>query len=467
MDLVLYKLGNRYILLRLERCSNGVYWYTGWEEWRVPRNVTVKVFRLDLFSPDTWKRFLCRCEDAGSLIHPNIARLYENGAQEDIIIDPTTRNECKIAYIVMEHVGGGDLSSQLVPGQAYPLGKTVRILEQLCAAVEHAHSRGMIHGHIGPSNIFFRGNGDEVVVSDFERGFSVNDTHVLFLEAQVSAYMAPELRKPEPVNDVYSLGVVLYQLCTGNLPSLWRTPIKPTLLNPNLPPALDDVILRALRRDPSERFASASLFKRAIQSAAGQTLLLQSDKDSLKVGHPRMRLDSGESSSVKLPETLHGTSVTPPALPMRIVKSYDRSSDEDSDFVEELEIHLRSLTVIDPSISSWDASMISAGSSSLEVIDKHLSDANVILLIVSSDYLISDYCCKEMKKAMKRHESGEARVVPIIFRSCNWGEWPFAQLEVLPKRRRPIDCLPNRDKVLQDVIGEVKRVIEEYRSIYP
>src|SRR5262249_12660272 len=101
----------------------------------------------------------------------------------------------------------------------------------------------------------------------------VDDTHYSLPEAGTPAYMAPEQLEgsPQAASDIYSLGVVLHQLCTGDAPSLLRLHKKPTLLNPNLPPALDDVIIRALSSEPSHRFASASLSCKAIQTAVRQT----------------------------------------------------------------------------------------------------------------------------------------------------------------------------------------------------
>src|SRR5262249_23125567 len=151
--------------------------------------------------------------------------------------------------------------------------KIMHIFGQLCSAVQYAHDRGVIHRDIKPANILFRKHpqkGDQVVLSDFGLALLANDTHYSLPEAGTFAYMAPEQSRGEPefASDIYLLGVVLYQLCTGCLPSLLQSvPLKPTSLNPSLPLALEDVILCALASEPSQRFASVTLFWQAIRDA--------------------------------------------------------------------------------------------------------------------------------------------------------------------------------------------------------
>ncbi len=267
------QLGKRYTLIRLLGGGGMADVYLAWDE-RDHHEAAVKVIRPDALNPRMLQRFLNEGEVVASLDHPHIIHIYGDGVEEETFTNSTS--ECKVSYIPMEYVKGSDLKKRLVPGQAHPLDETVRIFGQLCLAVQYAHSRGVIHRDIKPANILFREHplkGDQVVLSDFGLALLADDTHYSLPDAGTPAYMALEqwCGKPEPASDIFSLGVVLYELCTGCLPS--RSPQKPTLLNPSLPPALDDVILRALSNEPSQRMANASLFWQVVQSMVKETPL--------------------------------------------------------------------------------------------------------------------------------------------------------------------------------------------------
>jgi serine/threonine protein kinase len=234
------------------------------------------------------ERFLREGKVAASLDHPHIIHIDSNGVQEETFTssDATGINECRVPYIVMEYAKGGDLRKRLKPGQTLSLAEILHIFDQLCAAVQYVHDRGMIHRDIKPANILFReppqeGGEVEVILSDFD--LTVDDYDTLSQpNAGTIAYMPPEqlLGAPQKESDIFSLGVILYQLCTGRRPSPLQPLEKPSLLNSSLPRALDDVILRALSKESSQRFASASLFWQAIQSAVRETSL-QSQIDSV------------------------------------------------------------------------------------------------------------------------------------------------------------------------------------------
>lgn len=123
----------------------------------------------------------------------------------------------------MEYARGGDLQWRLIFGRPYPLGKSLRIFGQLCNAVQYAHEHGIIHRDLKPLNILFRQlpNGTEqVVLSDFGLSINVDATHHTFSQAGTLEYMAPKQFRGimEPASDIFALGVILYQLCTGQVP---------------------------------------------------------------------------------------------------------------------------------------------------------------------------------------------------------------------------------------------------------
>src|SRR5262245_33843325 len=144
--------------------------------------------------------------------------------------------------------------------------------------------------------------------------------------------------------------------------------------------------------------------------------------------------------------------------PVKVFYSY---AHEDEDLREELEKHFSALRRAG-FIDGWHKRQISAGAEWKDMIDEHLEAAGIILLLVSSDFLASDYCYdEEMKRAMERHESGEARVIPIILRMCDWEDALFGKLQALPKNGKAIKRWEDRDEAFTNIVAGIKRVIHE------
>lgn len=119
-------------------------------------------------------------------------------------------------------------------------------------------------------------------------------------------------------------------------------------------------------------------------------------------------------------------------------------------------------------IAGWHDRRIAAGTEWAGEIDKHLNSALIILLLISPDFLSSDYCYDlEMKRAMERHERGEARVVPVILRPVYWGDAPFGKLQALPENAKAITTWSNRDEAFKDVAIGIKKVVEEISQAGP
>jgi hypothetical protein len=105
---------------------------------------------------------------------------------------------------------------------------------------------------------------------------------------------------------------------------------------------------------------------------------------------------------------------------------------------------------------------IAAGKEWKDEIDTRLNTASIILLLISADFIDSDYCySSEMARAMERHESGEARVIPIILRPVFWEKAPFGKLQVLPKDAKPVTEWPNRDRAFRNITEGIRKAIEE------
>jgi tetratricopeptide (TPR) repeat protein len=134
---------------------------------------------------------------------------------------------------------------------------------------------------------------------------------------------------------------------------------------------------------------------------------------------------------------------------------------KDEDLRDELAVHLAMLKR-EGAISDWHDRQISPGREWGGEIDAHLEVAHVILLLVSPDFLASDYCYDvEVKTAMHRHEAGEARVVPVILRPCDWSRAPFGKLQALPKNAEPVTRWADRDEAFLDVAKGIRRVADE------
>lgn len=152
-----------------------------------------------------------------------------------------------------------------------------------------------------------------------------------------------------------------------------------------------------------------------------------------------------------------------PVRPIEVFYSY---SHKDETLRDELEKHLSILKRIRdsrgrPIISGWHDRRISGGTEWEGKIDDHLNSADMILLLVSADFIASDYCYdREMKRAMERHDAGEARVIPVILRPCDWEGAPFAKCQGFPKDVKPVTTWANQDEALKDVALGIRRVAE-------
>ena len=153
--------------------------------------------------------------------------------------------------------------------------------------------------------------------------------------------------------------------------------------------------------------------------------------------------------------------MTPLTRTIKVFYSYARADDK---LRNELEKHL-SLLKRQGEISAWHDREIGAGQEWAKEIDAHLNSADLILLLVSPDFMASDYCYDvELKRALERHESGEARVIPIILRPVDWQGTPFGKLKPLPTNGIPISRWPDRDEAFCDVVRGIRKSIEEWKA---
>jgi serine/threonine-protein kinase len=256
-----YELGGRYEII--ERVGGGgmALVYRA-QDILLGRNVAVKILRQQFVHDEEFvRRFRREAQAAASLSHPNIVSVYDVGQQDDT------------HYIVMEYVEGRNLNDIIKERAPLQPDEAVRIAAQICDALDHAHNNQIIHRDIKPHNILIGKNG-RVKVTDFGIARAVTSSTITQTGSVVGSvhYLSPEHAKGVVTgekSDLYSLGVVLYQMVTGRLPFLGESPIsvalkhlqdgfeEPRQVNPHIPQSLENVILRAMRKNPGERYDSA------------------------------------------------------------------------------------------------------------------------------------------------------------------------------------------------------------------
>jgi len=231
----------------------------------IGRTVAVKTLQLSeagtgLSRPELLTRFQTEARAAGLLTHPNIVVVFDAGEEDGIF------------FITMELVEGKSLQGLLDSGQLFPLPRILRIMEQTCSALQFAHDRNIVHRDIKPANLMLTPD-DTVKVTDFgtakilQFGTVQQTAHVM----GTPSYMSPEQVKGKVVDgrsDIFSLGVLLYEMVTGEKPFPGQNittviykivneePVAPRQLDPSIHPGLNAVILKALAKEPSQRYQS-------------------------------------------------------------------------------------------------------------------------------------------------------------------------------------------------------------------
>ena len=139
-------------------------------------------------------------------------------------------------------------------------------------------------------------------------------------------------------------------------------------------------------------------------------------------------------------------------------------SHRDEAFRQELEAHLSFLRRGNL-IAEWHDRKIDAGDEWKAQIDHHIGTADIVLLLVSADFIASDYCWgEETTKALARHERGEARVIPVILRPCRWTSTPLGKLQAVPKDAKPVSEWSSRDAAFDDIATVIERAVQELRQ---
>jgi serine/threonine protein kinase len=269
---------------------------------RPDRQVAVKVLLpIPSLSSAQYTAFLQRFQheiDAvASLKHPNIIQIYECGEYEDM------------TYLIMPYVNGGTLRDEMEREGPFTLEKALSYLEQIAAALDVAHEHGVIHGNVQPANILLQPEG-HLVLTDFglvKVIYEGNLAGSFLIRARMPIetldYMAPEQVVGGKIGthaDIYSLGVVLYQMLTGTVPfqssmvsqHQYAQPCSPRLLRPDLPVAVEQVMLKALAARPANRYMRAGDFFGALRQALHSSGILLDPANSIPASVESIVTDS-------------------------------------------------------------------------------------------------------------------------------------------------------------------------------
>jgi len=238
------------------------------------RPVAVKVLRSQFTGDDQFvRRFRHEAQAAARVSHPHIVNIYDVGKDGDVY------------YIVMEYIQGETLKEYIQRNKKLPVEEAVSIALQICEALDHAHQNNLIHCDIKPHNILM-GKGGRVKVTDFGIARAVTSATLTQTGTIIGSvhYISPEQAKgglASVHSDIYSLGVVLYEMLTGDVPFSGESPIAialkhlqeeivpPAQLNPDIPPMLEAVILKAVAKEPAKRYPAITSMMHDLEVVQG------------------------------------------------------------------------------------------------------------------------------------------------------------------------------------------------------
>ena len=261
--------GRYWIVKELGKGSMGVV-YQAYDP-QIDRKIALKVLREDRTTSEAFvSRFLKEAKTIGRLSHPNIVTIYDAGKDQGTV------------YIAMEFIEGDPLN-QVIEKRRFSLPEIVDLGIQVAETLDHAHQKGVVHRDIKPSNIIVQANG-QIKITDFGIAHIEDSSQSIQTQAGeilgTPAYMSPEQVMSRPVDgrsDLFSLGIILYELSTGqrpfsgeNIAALFNaiaqeSPTPPARINPTLPQNLSQIIMKCLNKKPEERFDTASGLAEALK----------------------------------------------------------------------------------------------------------------------------------------------------------------------------------------------------------
>ena len=260
-------LGDRYELAELLGQGGMAEVYRA-RDLRLGRNVAVKILRTDLArDPSFERRFAREAQACAGMNHPNVVAVFDTGSQLD--------DGVEIPYIVMEYIDGTTLKDLLLTGRRLLPQRALEIAAGVLGALEYSHQQGIIHRDIKPANIMLTRAG-EIKVMDFGIARALDDQQATMTQASTvmgtAQYLSPEQGRGETADarsDVYATGCLLYELLTSRPPFVGDTtasvvyqhvkenPLPPSQIDPEVTGAADAVVLKAMSKNPENRYQSA------------------------------------------------------------------------------------------------------------------------------------------------------------------------------------------------------------------
>lgn len=256
-------LDNRYKVIEKIGVGGMADVYRGYDE-LLGRTVAIKILHANFASDEGFVgRFKREAQNAGRLSHPNIVNMYDVGYDQGY------------HYIVMEYVEGQTLKEYIQERGKLSVDEAVKFAVAIAEGLEHAHAMGIVHCDIKPHNMLITKSG-RLKVTDFGIARAMNSQNTMMYTNSVMGsahYLSPEQASGKAIDgstDIYSLGVVLYEMLTGRVPYEADTPIAvalkhvkdklipPTRYNPSIPPLLESVVMKALQKKPADRYRSVS-----------------------------------------------------------------------------------------------------------------------------------------------------------------------------------------------------------------
>ena len=290
----------------------------------------VKLLQVQLTQPEDFNAFLNEARTI-RLRHPHIVPLLDFGLGGE--------NQ---PFLVMEYAAGGTLRDRHPKGSRLPLPTLVNYVQQVASALQYAHERRIIHRDVKPENMLVRADG-RLLLSDFGIATGAHSSHSINLQQGIGGtlpYMAPEQiqGKPRPASDQYALAVVVYEWITGQRP-FQGTAVEiamqhamtapPSLLQlvPTLPRDVEQVVLKALAKEPKERFGSIEQFAHVLQAVIQPPPVPASQNASVVPASPSVT--SGPSTPI--PASQSSTALpTPAGMPVEIVSTLEQSQQHSS-----------------------------------------------------------------------------------------------------------------------------------------
>src|SRR6266540_984322 len=268
----------------------------------VDRYVAIKVLPTQLAeSKEFATRFHQEARIIAMLEHPHILPVFDYGESDGV------------AYFVMRYLEAGTLRDKMEAKRPLPLNEIDRIFTQLAEALSYAHAHGVVHRDLKPANALIDSYGN-IFLTDFGIAKLLESASPRLTQTDAimgtPAYISPEQAQGQPVDqrsDIYSLGIILYEMVTGSVPFVADTPLAvlfkhitdplplPSKVKPDIPESIEKVILKALAKNPQDRFATASDFVEAWKNALEQAKSVRTTRETVPPLNPETVVQRTES----------------------------------------------------------------------------------------------------------------------------------------------------------------------------